>query len=103
MYSLEYLPVALKDMIEIARYISHELKNPTAADRLSEKMIKAADNLITSPYIYPAYIPIRPLEKEYRKLPVDNFVMFYWVDETVKTIIIARVIYSKRNHEELLD
>ena len=34
MYKLEYLPVARKDMLEIVRYISRELQNPDAADRL---------------------------------------------------------------------
>ena len=34
-YKLEYLPVAQRDMIEIVRYISEELKNPIAADRLA--------------------------------------------------------------------
>ena len=35
LYKLEYLPVARKDMIEIVRYISRELQNPDAADRLA--------------------------------------------------------------------
>ena len=35
MYKLEYLPVAQRDMVEIVRYISGELQNPAAADRLA--------------------------------------------------------------------
>lgn len=35
LYKLEYLPVARKDMLEIVRYISRELQNPDAADRLA--------------------------------------------------------------------
>jgi plasmid stabilization system protein ParE len=45
----------------------------------------------------PAYIPPTPLEREIRKLVVQNYTMFYWVDETEKRITIARVIYSRRD------
>ena len=42
LYKLEYLPVARKDMIEIVRYISRELQNPDAADRLAVELVNAA-------------------------------------------------------------
>ena len=37
MYKLEYLPSALRDMTEIARYISAELKSPAAAEKLAHR------------------------------------------------------------------
>ena len=43
LYKLEYLPVARKDMIEIVRYISRELQNPDAADRLAVELVNAAE------------------------------------------------------------
>ena len=45
MYKLEYLPVARRDMIEIVRYISQELQNPTAADQLAMELIEAGDSI----------------------------------------------------------
>ena len=39
MYKLEYLPVAQRDMVEIVRYISGELQNPAAADRLAMELV----------------------------------------------------------------
>ena len=42
MYKLEYLPVAQRDMVEIVRYISGELRNPAAADRLAMELVNAA-------------------------------------------------------------
>lgn len=51
------------------------------------------------PYHCPAYIPLRPLTHEYRKAIVKHFLMFYWVDEEKKLVSVARVIYSKRDHE----
>ena len=67
MYKLEYLPVAQRDMVEIVRYISGELRNPAAADRLAMELVNAAESILTFPYALPAYQPIRLLKREYRK------------------------------------
>lgn len=103
MYRLEFLPLARQDMIEAVRYISHELKNPAAARRLSNRLIEATERLTDFPYLHAVYTPIRPLKKEYRKLTVENYCMFYSVDEGTKTITIARVIYARRSLERLLE
>lgn len=102
MYKLEYLPVAQKDLVEIVEYISKELNNPDAAERLSEKIIGAAENICSFPYAYPAYVPIRPLKHEYRKLVVRNYLMFYWIDNASQVVTIARVIHAKRNYSQML-
>ena len=96
MYKLEYLPVAQRDMVEIVRYISGELQNPAAADRLAMELVNAAESILTFPYALPAYQPIRPLKREYRKILVQNFLMLYWVDEEKKLVTVARVVYAKQ-------
>ena len=103
MYKLEYLPVARKDMLEIVRYISGELQNPDAADRLAVELVDAAESVLTFPYATPAYQPIRPLKHEYRKLQIQNYLMFYWVDEEKKLVTVARVVYAKRDYGRLLE
>lgn len=103
MYNLEYLPVACQDMVEIVRYISRELNNPAAVDRLAVELIEAGDGIPAFPYANPAYIAIRPLKHEYRKLLVQNYLMFYWVNEEKKLVTVARVIYAKRDYELLLE
>jgi len=89
-------------MIEIVRYISQELQNPTAADQLAMELIEAGDSIPKFPYANPAFIPIRPLKHEYRKLLVQNYFMFYWVDEVKKLVTVARVVYARRDYERLL-
>ena len=103
MYKLEYLPVAQRDMVEIVRYISGELQNPTAAARLAMELVNAAENVLTFPYALPSYQPIRSLKREYRKILVQNFLMFYWVDEEKKLVTVARVVYAKRDISRLLE
>lgn len=85
------------------RYISRELNNPLAADRLATELVEAGDSIPVFPYANPAYIPLRPLKHEYRKLLVQNYMMFYWVDEEKKVVTVARVIYGKRDFERLLE
>ena len=102
MYDLQYLPSARKDMVDVVRYISETLQNPTAAERLAVELIEAGDSIPAFPYANPVHMPIRPLKREYRKLRVRNYLMLYWVDEERKLVTIARVVYARRNYEGLL-
>ena len=103
MYKLEYLPAARQDMMDIVRYISRELCNPQAAERLAMELIEAGNSIPGFPYSNPAYTPIRPLKHEYRKVLVKNYMIFYWIDEEKKTVVIYRVIYAKRKYTSLLE
>lgn len=100
MYKLEFLPVAKNDMLEIVKYISDKLKNPDAALRLANEFIDSAQSICVFPYSHNVYTPIKPLEAEYRRIIVKNYMMFYTVDENTKTVTIMRVIYAKRNMNE---
>lgn len=103
MYKLEFLASARRDMEEAVEYIGVKLGNVHAADRLAEEMIKAAEKLRDMPYKCSVYISPRPLKHEYRKLLVNNYIMFYSVDEDQKLITVTRVIYAKRDLAKLLN
>ena len=104
MYKLEYLPAALRDMVEIVRYVNTVLQNPAAASRLSETFIQAVESIPAFPYANPVHVPLRPLKHEYRKLLVHgNYLVFYWIDEPRKTVIVARVIYARSDNPTRLE
>ncbi len=103
MYSVEYMPLAVQDMVEIVVYITRELNNPAAAERIAERLTEAGESLRDFPYAQPAYMPLRPLKHEYRKLLVENYMILYWVTETEKRVTIARVVYARRNYAKLLE
>jgi len=103
LYKLEYLPAARKDIVEIAQYVSRELNNHAAAERLVVELVEAGDKITHFPYANPAYVPIRPLRREYRKLLVRSYLMLYWIDEEKKLVTVARVIYARRDYGRLLD
>lgn len=103
MYKLEFLSLAKEDMDNIINYISHELKNKNAALNLANDFINQTNNILLFPYSNPIYSPFKKLKNEYRVDKIKNFLMFYIINEDKKIITIVRVIYNKRNIENLLD
>ena len=101
-YRLEILPAAVRDMVQTVRYISYDLGSPEVAERLAQEITEAIDKIPSFPYANPAYAPIRPLEREYRKARVQNYLVFYWISETEKIITVARVIYARRDLDSAL-
>ena len=102
MYRLGFLPIAREDMLDIVRYISQELHNPEAAQRLSERLIDAVQSILGHPYAAPAFHPPRPLKYEYRKLHVQSYMVFYRIDEERELVTVARVVYARRDYGHLL-
>ena len=102
MYTLEYLPAAKKDIADISYYISHILLNPATALRLATEIVSSAEKLTDFPYANPVYTPLQPLEHEFRKLLVRNYIVFYWIDEETKIITIARSLYNRRDFDAML-
>lgn len=95
MYSVEYLPSAKRDMEEIVSYVANRLGSPQAARRLAEELVDAAESLATMPYRRRVYVPVRQLKREYRALRAGSYLMFYWIEEERRTVVIARVVYGK--------
>ncbi|MDR1105439.1 MAG: type II toxin-antitoxin system RelE/ParE family toxin [Treponema sp.] len=99
-YSIRYLPVAKKDLVEIVDYICKTLNAPRAAlnfiDEVEEKII----NLKNNPYSHRLYRPSEPIETEYRLLSVKNYLVFYVVLDNI--IEIHRVLYNKRNLSHII-
>ena len=96
-YRVELLQSALADIAEAVRYITDELLNPQAAQLLAERFFGEAEKLSEFPYAHPVYLPVRPLKYEYRKVPIENYLLFYRVDERAKLVTVARV--AKERHK----
>ena len=88
-------------MQEIVSYIANVLKSPAAPDKLANRLVEAPDSIREFPY-HPVYIPLKPLKHEYRRLYVDNYTMYYIINEKNKTISIERVINSRRKNADEL-
>ena len=97
-YKIKILQQAEKDLHEIVTYIKNELYSPAAAERTFEIIASAIERAAEAPHMYPMHYPVRPLKHDYRKIPVNGYLVFYWVEEAEKAIVVARVIHGKRNY-----
>ena len=100
MHELKYLPLALEDLREITNYIANILKSPKAALTLLDNLEHSILRLQQFPYSCKLYKPMKPLDAEYRILPVKNYLVFYIGSE--HTVEIHRIIYAKINYEKLI-
>jgi plasmid stabilization system protein ParE len=101
-YSLEYLPIAEKDIRGIALYIACELSAPVAAANLIGEIRKKANNLRDMPHISREYHGDPRNETLYRVMPVKNYLVFYTVCDESNTVEIHRVLYARMDLDALL-
>ena len=101
-YEVKVTSQAQEQMSEIIEYISHELVAPDAANNLLDKM----ENSIMSLAKFPErnqVIEEEPWRTEgIRKIVVNNFLIYYWINCAEKKVQVTAVIYSKRNQLEQL-
>lgn len=103
MYKLVYLPIAKSDIDNIIHYIAINLQNKSAAKKLAESFIDGANSILNFPYGSSIYQPMGILKNEYRSIRIKNFLMFYTIDEKEKLVIVVRVLYQKRNINNILE
>ncbi|MBQ3567099.1 MAG: type II toxin-antitoxin system RelE/ParE family toxin [Oscillospiraceae bacterium] len=89
---------SFKDDLDSAlSYISHKLLNPIAARNLLIKTEKVVTEITENPLLFPTF-HIQPIaEKGYHCALVDNYNIFYRIDEENKIIYFARFLYGKMN------
>ncbi len=102
MYQLEFLDSSIKDMIEIAGYISNNLNNKSAAYSLINKIISSANDLVLFPYSSSIDKSLTNTKLLYRKIKIKNYYIFYTIDAKNKKVIVVRVLYSKRNYKTIM-
>ena len=87
----------MKYRVEFLELALDELNSPNSANHLIECIVGRINTLADFPYAYTIYVPIRPLLHEMRKMVVQNYSVFYWIDEDCKNVTIARVLYNRRD------
>ena len=95
-YTVSLSTQADRDIRAIYEYIALSLLSPENAEaQLSriEKQILGLDNL---PKRFPVY------KNDIRCMPVDNYLVFYTVEDDPASVFILRVMYGRRNIEKEL-
>jgi toxin ParE1/3/4 len=92
-----YSSNAENDLQEIFNYISLTLLEPETAERQTERIMDAADSLISFPFRYRIYNVEPWRSKGLRILPIDNYVILYQPDESTNLVKIVRIMYGGRD------
>ena len=90
------------DLDETLNYISNKLYNPLSAQNLLNKTEKIISNINDDPFLYPKCRNESLAQKGYHCAIVNNYLLFYSVDENIKQINILRFLYGRRNIGETL-
>ncbi|MFB6468533.1 type II toxin-antitoxin system RelE/ParE family toxin [Cytobacillus sp. Hz8] len=95
-YVVKITTHAQEQMQEITHYIASELKAPDAALRL----LDALENAISSLSEFPQRITLTEEEPWHiygiRKMPVKNFLVYFWIDKNHFKVQVTAVVYGKR-------
>lgn len=101
LYRVEYSQEALVDIKSIYTYISQILHAPLTARRQVNRIRKEIRDLEAFPtrYVLVEWEPWASMKMH--RLPIDNYVAFYLVDEQAMAVKIVRIVYGGRNLEDL--
>lgn len=102
MYRLVITELANKDLDDIVRYITEELKNPIAAGHFLDAVDESYRYLKTNPLMYAKCTDMRLEQAGYRKALIKNYLLIYKVDEQAKTVHVLRFFYAARDYERLI-
>lgn len=101
-YNLYITETANKQLDNIVNYMIHKLKNPSAAslflDNLEQKLKVLCDN----PQMYELIQDKRLLIKGYRKIPLDNYIIIYLVNDNTQEIEIRDIFYCRQDYSKYL-
>ena len=101
-YQYHFTKKAEADLDEILSYISIELSNPEAAASFLKDLLAVIASICSVPKIgrmvENEFLP----DREIRKSLVGNYVLYYLPDVVEMTIYILRILYGRRNLDELV-
>ncbi len=101
-YKVETSLQAEEDLRGIFEYIAFELLSPENAGRQLERLEKQILSLNEMPERFSKYGKEPWHSRGLRFVAVDNYIVFYILDTSARTVTVLRVIYSGRNMEKQL-
>ena len=94
--------VAEKDLLSILTYISETLHEPASASRIYGSIREAVMDLDHMPMRFQVVEDERFAKEGVRKLLVENYMVFYNVDEAARRVHVLRILYNRREWQNLL-
>ena len=102
-YKVYYSVDVLGDLREIYSYIANELLVPETAKAQLRRIRKEVRSLdfVPARYTLVEWEPWHPMKMH--QFPVDNFIVYYLVDDKVRTVTVARIFYGGRDIEGIIN
>ena len=97
-YRVKLTAQFLEEFDEIIDYISSQLKNIDASNRLREKVTNNILLLTQRSTVCTGIEKTDRTERQYRRMIVNNYVILYTIDELEKMEYIAHIYYGGRNY-----
>jgi len=90
-YQIKYLPETVSDRNDIKAYLDQYYESTVNKffSLLREKIARLKE--------FPYSCPIYEDDPEYRRLAVEDYLVFYMVNEEEKTVEICRIFHSSRD------
>ena len=101
-YRVKFTPKAEEDLDEIYQYIFGALSAPIAADRQIDRIEKAIMRLKEYPFSCQCVLDEPLKAKGYQKLIIDNYLVFYLVNEAEEEVVIMRILYGASKYQDIL-
>jgi plasmid stabilization system protein ParE len=101
-YNVNITDLAKQDIRDIALYITTELHEPVISEKNTNAILDAILTLEEMPYRIGLVKDNRLAELGIRPLYVNNYTVFFSINESEKIVNIVRVIYSRRDWITLL-
>ena len=102
-YKVYYSVDVLGDLREIYSYIANELLVPETAKAQLRRIRKEVRSLDFMPVRY-ALVDWEPWHSmKMHQLLVDNFIVYYLVDDKERTVTVARIFYGGQDIEGIIN
>ena len=96
-YKVKLTDHAVAQLQEAVIYISKVLQASTVAKHWAARVKKELASLSTMPARYPL-TEEEPWHTEgVHKMSVENFLVYYWIDEEKKIVWITAIVYARRD------
>ena len=96
-WDVQYTKIAEKDLNAIYDHIAFTLMEPSVAQKQTDRIMDTADSLDNMPLRHRLcdYEPWRSMG--WRSVPIDNYIVFYFPDESNNIVSIMRIMYGGRD------
>ena len=101
-YKVKLTDHAVAQLQEAVIYISKVLQASTVAKHWAARIKKELASLSTMPARYPLTEEDPWHTEGVHKMSVENFLVYYWIDEAKKIVWINAIVYARRDQLRVL-